>query len=377
MKILFVSDAIYPYNKGGKEKRIHELATRLVKDGHDVHIFTMNWWQGAIIKEENKIILHGICSLKNLYTKGRRSIYQGIYFSAKLLKFLLKEKFDVLDVDETPFFPVYVCKLVALLKRKKLFATWHEVWGKKYWREYLGIKGFLAYYVEKYATRLPDIFLAVSDFTKKRLINYLHVPERKIVVIPNGIVIKEGLPETEKIYDIFFAGRLLTHKKVDLLIASIAEIKKTRENVKAIIIGQGPEKEKLLSLIGYLDLQKNIDFFDFLKEEDYFLKMRQSKIFISCSIREGFGITVLEAMAYGLPAIIINHPDNAATEIVRNGVNGCIVSLNKELIADKANFLLNDNLTYQKMHQAAVATGEKYNWDNSLKDLANIYQKSC
>jgi len=47
MKIAIVSDSIYPYNKGGKEKRLFEIATRLVKYGHEITIYTMKWWEGA------------------------------------------------------------------------------------------------------------------------------------------------------------------------------------------------------------------------------------------------------------------------------------------------------------------------------------------
>jgi glycosyltransferase involved in cell wall biosynthesis len=374
MKIIFVSDAIYPYHKGGKEKRIFELTTRLAKKGHEVHLFTMNWWKGEKVKKENNVILHGVCPLYPIYVKERRSISQAIFFSFRIIIPLLKEKFDILEADNIPHFPVYSCKLICLLKRKKMFLTWHEVWGKKYWLSYLGKKGYFAYLIEKYSTKLPNCFIAVSSFTRKRLLEYFHIQNNKIAVIPNGINIIEN-KNLEKNNDIFFAGRLLDHKKVDVLIGSVAEIKKVKENIKVVIVGQGPEKNKLKSLIKDLNLQNNINFFDFLPEEEYFNKLSQSKLFISCSIREGFGITVLEALAMGLPVITIDHPENAATELIQNGNNGYIVLLDQKSIAEKALALLNDEAKYRMMVQQALASGKKYNWDNSVNELLEVYKK--
>ncbi len=131
MRIAFVSDAIYPYNKGGKEKRLYDISTRLAKLGHDVHIYCMKWWD---TKEndrvEHGVHLHAISPLLDLYTGKRRSIRQGLLFGISCLK-LIKENWDIIDVDHMPFFPVIFTKVVCVLKRKKMIASWHEVWGKK------------------------------------------------------------------------------------------------------------------------------------------------------------------------------------------------------------------------------------------------------
>jgi glycosyltransferase involved in cell wall biosynthesis len=75
-------------------------------------------------------------------------------------------------------------------KRKTSYSTWHEVWGKEYWKEYLGWKGIFGYWIEKLASKMPNKIIAVSDDTKYKLINQLKVNPNKIVVIPNGIDIK-------------------------------------------------------------------------------------------------------------------------------------------------------------------------------------------
>src|SRR5690349_4431486 len=102
LKIAYVSDAIYPYNKGGKEKRIFELTTRLAKAGHNVTIYCMKWWEGSEQKRlENRVKLKAISPLYPLYSGKRRSMKQAILFALSCFK-LLREDFDVLDADHMP-----------------------------------------------------------------------------------------------------------------------------------------------------------------------------------------------------------------------------------------------------------------------------------
>lgn len=124
MKIVLVSDAIYPYNKGGKEKRVFELSTRLAKLGHDVHIYTMRWWSTPeTTRTENGVQLHAISKKYEMYHGDRRSIKEGVMFAFACLK-LLTVKFDVIDVDHMPFFPIITTWIVCVLtfRRKKFLA---------------------------------------------------------------------------------------------------------------------------------------------------------------------------------------------------------------------------------------------------------------
>lgn len=145
MRIAFVLDAIYPYNKGGKEKRAFEISTRLAARGHDVHVFCMKWWKGPERERlENGVWLHAISGYHPLYTDSRKSIQQGLLFGLACLR-LIGGDFDVLDVDHIPYFPLIATKIVSVLKRRPLTATWHEVWGRDYWIAYLGWKGLVAH----------------------------------------------------------------------------------------------------------------------------------------------------------------------------------------------------------------------------------------
>ncbi len=107
MKIAFVYDAIYPYVKGGVERRVWELAVRLSLRGHSVHLFGMKFWEGEDVLFRDGVYLHGVCPAQKLYSGGRRSIMQPLWFSVYLISPLLREKFDIIDCQQFPFFPVF------------------------------------------------------------------------------------------------------------------------------------------------------------------------------------------------------------------------------------------------------------------------------
>ena len=125
MKIAFVYDVIYPYVKGGVEKRVWELAVRLAHRGHEVHLFGMKFWNGEDTINREGVFLHGVCPAQKLYTSGRRSIWQAFYFSFHLLSHLLKEKFDIIDCQQFPLFSCYTSKID--FENKKYPARYHMV----------------------------------------------------------------------------------------------------------------------------------------------------------------------------------------------------------------------------------------------------------
>lgn len=323
LKIAFVSDAVEPFNKGGKETRIQHLTTQLVQLGCQVDIYTMRWWKDGDTYKQDGVAYHAISPLYPLYSGERRSIKEGVLFGVHCLK-LFKYDFDILDVDHMPFFPLYFAKLVAVLRRKPLYATWHEVWGREYWHEYMGgPSGLVAYLVERCSIWLPNHIVAVSDHTANRLRQDLHY-KRALSVVPNGIDYAEIAPvlPAKRTSDVVFAGRLLDHKNVDKLIEAVAVLKREMPNIRCTIVGGGPEYENLCALIRKLGLQKNVHMTGFVKTSaDVFAHMKASKVFVTPSVREGFGITVLEAYACGLRIITARHRDNAGQYIAPKDVS--------------------------------------------------------
>lgn len=369
-KIAFVSDSVYPYNKGGKEKRNHDVATRLVAAGFEVHVYCMKWWdepEKAIARDG--IFLHAISPLYPLYSGGRRSLRQAIFFAIHCFR-LLFESFDVMEVDHIPQTTLIVLKIVALLKRKPLVVVWHEVWGLDYWRQYLGILGFIAYAVEWVGARLPDRIISVSELTTKRLGTVLG-REHGVETIPNGVDVSTiaSVERAERSSDIIFAGRLLSHKNIDILLRAVAVIRAEKPNISVLIIGDGPERSALESLSRELGLQQNVEFLGFLdRHEDVYALMHSSKVFVLPSDREGFGLVVIEANACGLPVVAIDDQKNAARDLISDGVNGCLTVLDADGLSEKIKLIItNRNIFNPKKYI------KKYDWVEVISEIEQIY----
>src|SRR5260221_451937 len=197
--IAFVRDAVMPFHKGGKETRITYLTRLLAAAGSDVHIYTMKWCPTAGDYAADGVTYHALSKLYPLYNGERRSLKQAILFGLACLK-LVKYDYDILEVDHMPGFPLYAARLVGLVHRRPFFATWHEVWGKPYWQEYLGtVKGTIGYWLERWSVYMPDHIIAVSPLTEQRLRQVLgyHGP---VTTITNGIDrqhIADVLPASE------------------------------------------------------------------------------------------------------------------------------------------------------------------------------------
>jgi len=377
MKIAFVYDAVYPWVKGGAEVRIYEMGKRLSAQGHEIHLFGIKWWEGAATIKYEGMILHGVCKPKPLYVNGRRSISEALIFAVSLFPELKKEKFDLIDVSVFPYFSCFTAKAVSLLKKTPVILTWHEVWDD-YWYEYLGQKkGFFGRTVEKMVSKLSPNNLAVSNWTAKRL-EILGVPENLIAVIPNGIDFnrlsniepEKGRASAEfenKLYDIIFAGRLIKEKNVDVLINAIALLKADFPKIKCCIVGDGPEKEKLVALTREKKVYHNFEFPGFQEYEALIKKIKASKILILPSSREGFGMVVIEAFACGVPVLTVTEKYNAAQSLVENGMNGFITQLEPGEIASGIRKVLENKTFYRKASEASLEKAEEYDWGQIIE----------
>jgi L-malate glycosyltransferase len=366
MKIAYVYDAVYPWVKGGAEKRIYELSHRLAKRGHEVHCYGMKWWTGEDEILKDNVHLHGICPPMPLYRNGKRSISQAAFFAGKLLS--LRNDCDVMDCQNFPYLSCFSAKLLTGLRGQKLFITWHEVWGD-YWRWYLGEKGRAGQAVEWAAARLTDHNVAVSVRTQRELFS---LGAREVVVVQNGI----DWQEINRVHasaiqsDIIYVGRLVEHKNLDLLIKALEIVKADIPDVKALIVGDGPEKGKLKSLVSELGLEKNVDFSGFLEDYNEALAlMKSTRIFVAPSSREGFGMAALEANACGLPVVTIEHKMNAVMDLVTKET-GAVCQPTKQALAEAIYRMLPKK---EKMQRRCIEEAKKYDWERACDRAEKVY----
>jgi len=366
MKIAYVYDAVYPWVKGGAEKRIYELSRRLAKRGHDVHCYGMKWWTGEDEILKDNVHLHGICPTMPFYSNGKRSISQAAFFAGKLLS--LRIDCDVIDCQNFPYLSCFSAKLLSSFRGQKLFITWHEVWGD-YWCEYMGEKGRAGQAVEWAAARIAEKNIAVSVRTQRELLN---LGAKEVQVVPNGIDWQRinRVHPSAKHSDIIYVGRLVEHKNVDLLIKALDIVKTDVPDVKALIVGDGPEMGRLKSLVSELELEKNVEFCGFLEDyNDALSLMKSSRIFTTPSTREGFGMAALEANACGLPVVTVKHRMNAVMDLVTKET-GVVCQPTEQALAEAICSTLQKK---EKMRGRSIEVAKKYDWGEICNLVEKVY----
>ena len=370
MKIAFVYDAVFPYVKGGGEKRIHEIAVRLAARGHDVHLIGMKWWDGPDSIIWDGITLHGICPSQSLYTQGRRSISQALRFSLSLVQFLLKQKFDIIECQQFPYFPCFSVKLASVVKKTPFVIVWYEVWGD-YWYNYLGWAGAGGKCTERLLGFLTKNHIAISARTSRSL--HDQVIGTDVPVFPIGISREqiESVPALQERWDLVFVGRLIRDKHADLLVTAFKKLAEKSPELTLLILGDGPEKETISNQIRNSSCRDRIALQPFLESHDQVIaRMKAANVFVLPSTREGFGITALEALACGLPVVTVNHPDNAICDLI-TPENGFLSTLVADDLAAKIRLALD---RYPAMKDACTASAADYTWDRILPSMERYYQ---
>lgn len=322
MRIAFVYDMVYPFKIGGVEKRIWELSRRLARNGNEVHILGLKLWDGPpdIIREG--VHIHGVGRKFTFHSgsSGRRAIFPALWFSMALFIPLIRAgKFDIIDCQNFPYFHCFSVKVASAIRKSPLVITWHEVWGA-YWEEYLGRIGAGGMIVERLVSGLTASHIAVSNTTKTHL-QCLGVKE-PISIIPNGIDIEKirGITPSRERSDIIFVGRLIRDKHVDILIGAVDLLRESFPAIRCIIVGRGPEEERLKSQVLSVDLGKNIEFLGFLDNPvDIYRLIKSSRVCVLPSTREGFGMVALEALCCGTPVVTADHPGNAICDLATIG----------------------------------------------------------
>jgi len=360
MKIAFVSDVIYPWIKGGAELRYFEIAKRLAKK-HEVHFFTQ-FYKGMPSREFEYKNIKVHCLNKapnNLYSKGRRKIIPALLFTITLPFKLFKYRFDVIDSNEFPFLHNFIVFLFSKLKKSKFLITWFEVW-REYWYKYLGVFGIFGYLSEFLITKLPDKFIAISEKTKKDLIIKWGVKRDKNTVITPGIDLKRirKIRAKKDKNKIITVGRLIKEKNVNKIIEAMPKVLEKNPKAKLIIVGEGPEKKNLEALAKRLNIEKHVVFTGCINNHYEVIKeIKSSQVYVSQSEREGFGITIIEALACGTSVVI--SPNLSCFPYRRY----CTIGANLPESILNSTFRGNGNI-------------EEFDWSNIVKKIEKTYQIS-
>ena len=172
---------------------------------------------------------------------------------------------------------------------------------------------------------------------------------------------------------LLYVGRIDERKGVDFLIKSMTLVKLQNPKVKLFIGGRGKKLFELRKYVKKYNLQNNIKFIGFIPDTKLNKCYNKVKCVVVPSIFEGFGLTVIEAMAAGAP--VIGTDVDGIRTIIRNGKNGYLVEYgDTESLSNMIlNVLQNDN--YEVIRNELITVKSEYNWDEISKKVGEIYDE--
>jgi glycosyltransferase involved in cell wall biosynthesis len=339
MRVCLVYDCLYPHTVGGAERWYRNLAERLCADGYEVTYLTLRQWERgehAQIDERVRVVTAG--PRMALYTDdGRRRILPPLVFGLGVFMHLLRNarRYDVVHTCAFPYFSLLAAALLRPMMRFGLVVDWFEVWSRAYWRDYLGAAGGrIGELVQRACARVPQRAFCFSELHAARLREErLNGP----ITVLRGLYAGEEQPVAPRPADpvVLFAARLIPEKQVTLAVAALALAAKRIEGLRGEFLGDGPERAALDAAISAHRLQGVIIARGFTDAETVDAEMRRAMCMLVSSRREGYGLVVVEAAARGTPSVVVAGEDNAATELIDEGVNGFIAaSSDPESIAE-------------------------------------------
>lgn len=405
MRILLLYEAVYPDNIGGVETRNFELGRALARRGHEV---TLAGFCAPLPGEPPNLRVLPLGPSPRLYNAGgRRSTWAALRFAAAVARLDLSP-YDAVESANMPYVHLLPLALRCRLAKKPLLVSWYEYWAG-YWRGYVGTaKAPIYRAVEWLTAQLGSAAIASSRLTQERLASRRH-RSSSVELVPCGIEVDrvvaaaeagrardranaahdEANPEaattapstepaspTEPAPPLVFAGRLLEHKRLHLLLAALPRVAATVDVSGPLltVFGEGPDRPRLGALASELGVAPRVRFRGHVAtSEEVWSELGRAKVAVQPSAREGFGLFPLEAMAAGLPVVHCESSESAVAELVRDGVDGIAAPADAEGLAAALAGLLADEPRRARLAAAACARAAEYDYGR----IAAQFERVC
>ena len=364
------------------------LQRALEKEGHEVFIVTVgNEKLKYTLEEDGKILRLPSINIPHLYDYKLTSVYP-----IKAINIIKKMNLDVIHTN-VEFTIGTFARVVSIQLGIPLVHTYHTMWDD--YTHYITKNNKVLDTVTKSAVKYLSIFF--GDTTATELI----VPTKKIYdlfkdkykvkknihIVPTGIetdrFYKENFSENEvnslkkflgikkKDFCILTISRIAQEKSIDRLINNHKELVKKYPNMKFIIVGDGPDLDKLKKLVKDLKLDKNIIFTGKIAFSNVPIYYRLGDVFVTASKSETQGLTVIEAMSASVPVIAVN--DESFRNSVINDLNGYLFDTDEEYINYVSKIHDDKSLKERLSNQARISSND-FSSDFFGKKVLKVYE---
>jgi glycosyltransferase involved in cell wall biosynthesis/cellulose synthase/poly-beta-1,6-N-acetylglucosamine synthase-like glycosyltransferase/O-antigen/teichoic acid export membrane protein len=341
---------------GGAEIYIHELAKKWIKKGYQVTLFC-----GSDRKSKSDEIVDGVYVI-------RRGGFFTVYLWALLYYiFRFRNKYDVIVDCENgiPFFTPIYSRLPKIL-------LVHHVHQEIFRKRFGPILSTFATFLE--ARLMPVVYrkarmITVSESSKKDMLKIGLGKNSRIEIVNPAIDASKFSPgEKTTVPTVLYLGRLMPWKSIDTLVKAMKHVVKSIPNVKLEIAGFGESRYELERLAKELGLLDTVEFLGKVSDETRQKLMSRSWVFVYPSLKEGWGITAIEANASGTVVVASDVP--GLRDSVKNPSSGILVEKeNVERFAEKILLVLTDENLRKQLEKESVKWASNFTWDKS----ANIF----
>jgi glycosyltransferase involved in cell wall biosynthesis len=346
---------------GGAEVQLEEMIVRLVARGHSVTLFCSNFAGGA--PEET---VSGI----RIVRRGNR--YNFNLLAPFHLRRLVRDgKFDVMleDINKIPFYTPWFLTIPTLILVPHLFA-------ETVFQEINPVLGTYIYLSEKPMIRSYRGFryCAASESTQSDLA-MRGVPLKDITVVHCGVDRETySYDASVEKYDtptILYLGRVKKYKSIQHLIDAMTIVRKTIPNARVMVVGAGDYLPTLESQAKRLGLADCIEFAGFVPTANKVERLRKSHVIVLPSIREGWGLTNIEANAVGTCVVASDAP--GLRDSVRDGETGFLFPYGDiPSLAEKLVRILTDFTLRKRLETGGLAWANKFSWDTATERLESL-----
>lgn len=343
---------------GGAEQVMHEHMKGWVGAGHEVTLFASRF-RGSKKKEE----LDGVEIVRGGYQ------YLGVQAAGFIYYLRNRNKIDFL-VDQfhgLPFFtPLYSNKPRLAVIQEPARKVWFLNPLPKPMNWIVGLIGYLGE-PSVFLFYKKTKFMTGSESAKRDVVRF-GIDERKITVVPHGVIVEKPkpFPKKEKIPTVVFLGIHSRDKGIEDALACFSLLNQRRE-FNFWMIGKFETenyKRKVMKMAREKGLEKRIRFWGFVSLEKKYELLARADVLVNPSVHEGWGLVNIEANAMGTP--VVAYRAAGLVDSVKDSKSGILCEENSpEEMADEVFNLLNNKNEYEKLQRGAVEWSENFNWERS------------
>lgn len=329
MRVCLAYDCLFPWTVGGHERYLRTLAEGLAERGHDVTYITRRQWPVEEDPDLEDVSVIAVSREEPLYdATGRRRVAEAVNYGIGVFRHLVRSRrrYDVVHLVGFPYFSLLAARAALVGTSTRIVVDWPEVWSRSYWREYLGrLGGPVGHLVQRLCVRATPQAFVFSDLHARRLEE--EGMRGQAVRLPGPVAgeLQRRVAGTPAVPLVLYAGRMIPEKRAHLVPEAVAVARSRIPGLRSLVLGDGPERERVLAAISELDVGDVIEAPGFVSADEVAEAFGRATCLLAPSSREGFGLVVVEAAASGTPSIVVRGPDNAMVERIVAGTNGFVV----------------------------------------------------